>query len=43
MVMLGTDMKVAQTPKEGLKDYTKTDPYADWLEQEGAKVDQSQR
>ena len=26
MVMLGTDMKVAETPKEGLKDYTKTDP-----------------
>ncbi len=31
MVMLGTDMKVAETPKEGLKDYNKTDPYADWL------------
>jgi mannose-6-phosphate isomerase-like protein (cupin superfamily) len=38
MVMLGTDMKVAQTPKEGLKDYTKADPYAEWLAQEGVKV-----
>ena len=38
MVMLGTDMKVAQTPKDGLKDYTKADPYAEWLEQEGVKV-----
>ena len=28
MVMLGTDMKVADTPKEGLKDYKKADPYA---------------
>ena len=24
MVMLGTDMKVAETPKEGLKDYLKS-------------------
>jgi len=31
MVMLGTDMKVAQTPKDGLKDYAKADPYAEWL------------
>jgi len=38
MVMLGTDMKVAQTPKEGLKDFTKADPYAEWLEHEGVKV-----
>ncbi len=38
MVMLGTDMKVAQTPTEGLKDYTKSDPYADWLKKEGVKV-----
>jgi mannose-6-phosphate isomerase-like protein (cupin superfamily) len=36
--MLGTDMKVAQTPKDGLKDYTKADPYAEWLEREGVKV-----
>lgn len=38
MVMLGTDMKVAETPKDGLKDYTKADPYGDWLEKEGVKV-----
>lgn len=38
MVMLGTDMKVAETPKDGLKDYTKADPYGDWLQQEGVKV-----
>src|SRR5919106_792655 len=36
--MLGTDMKVAETPKEGLKDYAKTDPYTDWLKTEGVKV-----
>src|SRR5438046_422951 len=36
--MLGTDMKVAETPKEGLKDYTKADPYEEWLEAEGVKV-----
>jgi mannose-6-phosphate isomerase-like protein (cupin superfamily) len=38
MVMLGTDMKIAETPKDGLKDYTKHDPYAAWLEKEGVKV-----
>ena len=38
MVMLGTDMKVAETPKEGLKDYAKTDPYTEWLKTEGVKV-----
>src|SRR5438034_3579536 len=38
MVMLGTDMKVAETPKEGLKDYTKADPYEEWLGAEGVKV-----
>ena len=38
MVMLGTDMKVAETPKEGLKDYVKTDPYEEWLRQEGVKI-----
>ena len=38
MVMLGTDMKVAETPKDGLKDYTKADPYTEWLKQEGVKV-----
>jgi mannose-6-phosphate isomerase-like protein (cupin superfamily) len=38
MVMLGTDMKVAETPKEGLKEYRKQDAYEDWLKQEGVKV-----
>ena len=38
VVMLGTDMKVAETPKEGLKDYAKADPYAEWLKKEGVKV-----
>jgi len=36
--MLGTDMKVAETPKDGLKEYVKIDPYTDWLKQEGVKV-----
>ena len=36
--MLGTDMKVAETPKEGLKDYAKADPYGEWLKKEGVKV-----
>ena len=38
MVMLGTDMKVAETPKEGLKDFKKRDAYEEWLENEGVKV-----
>ena len=38
MVMLGTDMKVAETPKEGLKDYAKTDPYGEWLERKRVKL-----
>jgi len=38
MVMLGTDMKIAETPKDGLKDYIKGDPYAAWLKKEGVKV-----
>ncbi len=38
MVMQGTDMKVAETPKEGLKDYKKEDAYKAWLEKEGIKV-----
>ncbi len=38
MVMLGTDMKVAETPKEGLKDYIKIDPYTEWLKKEGVRV-----
>jgi hypothetical protein len=41
VVMLGTDMKVAETPKEGLKDYAKADPYAEWLKKEGVKVYQN--
>ncbi|HEX2230079.1 MAG TPA: cupin domain-containing protein, partial [Candidatus Binatia bacterium] len=36
--MLGTDMKIAEAPKEGLKDYVKTDPYAEWLRSEGVLV-----
>lgn len=36
--MLGTDMKIAQTPNEGISDYTKIDPYVEWLKKEGVKV-----
>jgi len=36
--MLGTDMKVAETPKDGLKDYVKADGYLDWLKKENIKV-----
>ena len=38
MVMLGTDMKVAEMPKEGLKDFKKRDAYEEWLQKEGVKV-----
>ena len=38
MVMLGTDMKIAETPKEGLEDYKKFDVYEAWLKKEGMKV-----
>ena len=38
MVMLGTDMKVAETPKEGLTDFRTPDAYEEWLEREGVKV-----
>ncbi len=38
MVMLGTDMKVAETPKEGLTDFRTPDAYEEWLESEGVKV-----
>ncbi len=38
MVMLGTDMKVAETPKEGLTDFRTPDAYEKWLESEGVKV-----
>jgi hypothetical protein len=36
--MLGTDMKVAETPKDGLKDFVLADPYAEWLKSEGVTV-----
>ena len=36
--MLGTDMKIAETPKEGLKEYVKVDPYSEWLKKEGVRV-----
>ena len=38
MVMLGTDMKIAETPKEGLEDYKKLDAYEAWLKKERIKV-----
>ncbi len=38
MVMLGTDMKVAETPKEGLTEFRTLDAYEEWLESEGVKV-----
>ncbi|MBI4491146.1 MAG: cupin domain-containing protein [Deltaproteobacteria bacterium] len=38
MVMLGTDMKVAETPKEGLEEYRTADAYEAWLKKEGVKV-----
>ena len=36
--MLGTDMKVAETPQDGLKDYLKADAYEEWLKKEDVKV-----
>ena len=38
MVMKGTDMKVADTPKEGLTDFRVPDAYEDWLEEEKVLV-----
>src|SRR5450759_230026 len=38
MVMLNTDMKVAETPKEGLEDYSLADAYKAWLKKEQVKV-----
>lgn len=38
MVMLNTDMKVAETPKEGLEDYSEADAYKAWLKRENLKV-----
>ncbi len=37
-IMEGTDMKVADTPTEGLKDYSTDDAYKAWLKEEGVKV-----
>lgn len=38
MVMQGTDMKVAETPQDGLQDFRVPDAYEDWLEKEGVLV-----
>ena len=38
MVMKGTDMKVADTPKDGLTDFRIPDAYEDWLAKEGVLV-----
>jgi len=38
MVMKGTDMKVADTPSEGLTDFRIPDAYENWLEKEGVLV-----
>ncbi len=38
VVMLGTDMKIAETPKDGLKEFKKADAYEDWLKAEGVRV-----
>ena len=35
MAMQGTDMKVAEMPKEGLTDHINPDAYEEWLEAEG--------
>ncbi len=37
-VMIGTDMKVADTPKDGLAEFVTKDGYKEWLEKEGVKV-----
>jgi mannose-6-phosphate isomerase-like protein (cupin superfamily) len=36
--MLGTDMKIAETPTDGLQEYKKFDAYEAWLKKEGVKV-----
>ncbi len=38
MVMLGTDMKVAEMPKDSVTEYAKADAYMEWLKKEGVKV-----
>jgi quercetin dioxygenase-like cupin family protein len=37
-VMIGTDMKTAETPKEGLTEFVTKDGYQEWLAKEGVKV-----
>ncbi len=37
-IMEGTDMKVAETPKEGLEGYITADAYKAWLKKEGVRV-----
>ena len=38
MEMPNTDLRIAEMPKTGLKDYFKADAYNDWLKKEGIKV-----
>jgi mannose-6-phosphate isomerase-like protein (cupin superfamily) len=38
MVMQGTDMKIAETPTEGLTDHATPDAYQQWLDAEGVLV-----
>jgi mannose-6-phosphate isomerase-like protein (cupin superfamily) len=38
VVIRNTDMKVAETPKEGIEEYTPADAYKAWLKKEGVKV-----
>jgi mannose-6-phosphate isomerase-like protein (cupin superfamily) len=38
MVMQGTDMKIAETPQEGLEEFNVNDAYARWLEREGVRL-----
>ena len=38
MVMLNTDMKIAEIPTGGLEDYSIGDAYKTWLKKEGVKV-----
>ena len=35
--MLGTDMKVAEAPKEGLEDFEIDDAYKQWQKKEGVR------
>ena len=38
MVMQGTDMKIAETPTDGLTDHNVPDAYQQWLDDEGVLV-----